>query len=257
MSEKDNPSNSNIEDKDFGFPFVEVTPLQSVAVPGQNKKNENSEEIVFVPETSETISSGKANPETSSIRIKLEKKTISRKKSQLPLLMSLVFLIIIILGALAYFLYYIPESASSLEEVAIPSPSETSTEVESITEDIEDLYAENDEAEEADNIIETNDEIPVSTQAPETTNVEITVVDKRGEIPYFNVIVASSPNERIARTEAQKYIAKGISVWIIFPFGNTNNYRISVGRYEDIETATKAMETAKAELNESSWILKY
>jgi hypothetical protein len=254
MTEIDNQNKPNIEDKDYGFPFVEVTPIASTIEPEKSEKSEIIKESI--------VSSDKINPAhqekpeigASSIKIKSEKKIPRKTKSQVPLLLSLVFLIVIILGSIAYFLYYLPESDANLEAYS-PTVSEELISEEPLSEVNEGIDPEPQEMEDLGNI--TEEETPDVVESPEVFTPEIIVVDRRGQVPYYNVIVASSPNERIARTEAQKMIDKGRNAWIIFPFGNTNNYRISVGRYEDLESATKAMETAKVELNESSWILKY
>jgi hypothetical protein len=253
MSRIENDNKPNIEDKDYGFPFVEVTPLLSNVIHDKKEKSESETDSVIAPEVASPITPENPKPFAASIKIKSDKKGSARKKSQLPLLMSLVFLIVIILGAIAYFLYYLPESEKSLE-ASSPIISEEMIAEEQMSDNIEELFT---EEEIEDSISETEIEVTTVTPTVEAVTGEIIVVDRRGETPYYNVIIASSPNERIARTEAQKIIDKGRSVWIIFPFGNTKNYRISVGRYEDLESATKAMEVAKVELNESSWILKY
>jgi len=253
MTGIENDNKPNIEDKDYGFPFVDVTPLIPTVTPEKKEKVESEAKAIIAPEVSNPIIQENPKPVASSIKIKSDKKVSGRKKSQLPLLMSLVFLIVIILGVIAYFLYYLPESEKSIQASGSIASEEMIAE-EQVSESNEELYSE-EEVEES--ISETVTEVPADMPAVEPVTAEIIVLDRRGETPYYNVIVASSPNERIARIEAQKIIDKGRRVWIIFPFGNTNNYRISVGRYEDLESATKAMEVAKVELNESSWILKY
>lgn len=253
MTEKDNDSNSNIDDKDYGFPFVEVTPILSSEISKKKETIDATEEKNDALEIANPIIPQIPKSPESTIKIKSEKKAPRKTKSQLPLLLSLVFLIVIILGSIAYFLYYLPESDANLE-TNIPTVSEELMAEKSEVDETENLET---EMEEFDNAAETESEAPVDASVPDVIAAEIIIVDRRGEIPLYNLIVASSPNERIARTEAQKIIDKGRNAWIIFPFGNTNNYRISVGRYEDLESATKALETAKVELNESSWILKY
>jgi hypothetical protein len=242
MTGIENDNKPNIEDKDYGFPFVEVTPLVSNVFSDKKGTVESDTGSLITPEVEVPVTPQIPKPLVSSIKIKSDKKSSGRKKSQLPLLMSI-----------AYFLYYLPESEKLLQSSS-PISSEEMIAEEQVSDIFEESYT---EEEIDDSVSETVIDVPTVTPTVEAVTGEIIVVDSRGEIPYYNVIIASSPNERIARTEAQKIIDKGRSVWIIFPFGNTNNYRISVGRYEDLESATKAMEVAKVELNESSWILKY
>jgi cytoskeletal protein RodZ len=253
MIDKEDETTKNSDDKDYGFPFVEVKPLGS-AISSDEKVSKKEEEKIPDEVQTPTLEADAIIPEAATIKFNTEDKGIRKRKSQLPLLISLVFLIVIILASLAYFLYYLPENETAIQES--PQIAETIKPDEPtaiVAEDSDELLeAENEGTESA-----SEQAIPESQPIIESKAAQLFIVDKRGEVPYYNLIVASSPNERIARAEAQKLIDKGSDVWIIFPFGNTNNYRISVGRYGDLETATKALEKAKVEINESSWILKY
>lgn len=258
MIDKEDETTRNSDDKDYGFPFVEVKPLSSAIASEEKvsmKQEEKNPEEVQKP----TVEAEAIIPEAAPIKFETEERGIRKRKSQLPLLISLVFLIVIILASLAYFLYYLPENESSIKESPqIVETVETEEPLETVTADSEEI------AETANDEVDAEQESTVSEstiqQDPpviESKVAQLFIVDKRGELPFYNLIVASSPNEKIARAEAQKLIDKGNDVWIIFPFGNTNNYRISVGRYGNLESATKALESVKVEINESSWILKY
>jgi hypothetical protein len=253
MIDKEDGTVKNSDDKDYGFPFVAIKPLGS-AISSDEKVSIKEEENI--PEEVQTplMEAEAIIPEAAPIKFNTEDRGIRKRRSQLPLLISLVFLIVIILASLAYFLYYLPENETATQESPqIAETIEPDEPIDIAAEDSEELLeAENEELESA-----TEPTIPESQPIIESKVAQLFVVDKRGEVPYYNLIVASSPNERIARAEAQKLIDKGSDVWIIFPFGNTNNYRISVGRYGDLESATKALESVKVEINESSWILKY
>ncbi|WP_373520781.1 SPOR domain-containing protein [Aquiflexum sp.] len=256
MTEKENESKPNLEDKDYGFPFVEVTPIQAPVIAEKKEKSDRVEGSVKDHNKINPASSIAEIPTPASPLAKINKKVSRRGKSQVPLLFSLVFLIVIILGSIAYFLYYLPESENTLETTN-PVVSQEMIAEEPLADGDQHLSTEMGELEDVGTITEAESETPVIAATPEVVTAEIIEVDRRGEIPYYNVIVASSPNKRIARAEAKKMIDKGRTTWIIFPFGNTNSYRISVGRYEDLESATKAMEKVRVEINESSWILKY
>ncbi|SMD44506.1 Sporulation related domain-containing protein [Aquiflexum balticum DSM 16537] len=256
MIDKEDGTTKNSDDKDYGFPFVAVKPLGS-AISFDEKVSRKEEEKIPDEVQPPKMEAEAIIPEAAPIKFNTEDRGIRKRKSQLPLLISLVFLIVIILASLAYFLYYLPENNNAIQEspqIAETIESEEPEEpIDIVAEDPDELLeAENEGTESA-----SEQAIPESQPIVESKGAQLFVVDKRGEVPYYNLIVASSPNERIARAEAQKLIDKGSDVWIIFPFGNTNNYRISVGRYGDLESATKALESVKVEINESSWILKY
>lgn len=111
--------------------------------------------------------------------------------------------------------------------------------------------------EDSENASEAVKDTPDIWTGPESKSTAINIVDKKEEIPYYHVIVASSTDKINLNTDAQKLLDKGKSVWIIFPHDSINNYRISVGKYKDYKSASKALEKAKMELAETSWILKY
>jgi len=122
---------------------------------------------------------------------------------------------------------------------------------------IEDLIPESEEVKDFDNTTETVNEISDYLTDSEFGSPVITAVEKKEHIPYYYVIVGSAPDKTKARIDAQKFMDLGKSVWIIFPYDEANNYRISVGKYEDLESANKALKIAKLKLIESAWILKY
>lgn len=256
MIDKEDETTKNSDDKDYGFPFVAVKPLGS-AISSDEKVSNKKEEKIPDPVQKPAMEAVEQIPVAAPIKFNTEDRGIRKRKSQLPLLISLVFLIVIILASLAYFLYYLPENETANQESPQIAETITADEPDKLEEIVTD---DSDEVVEAEiEVIESVPEptLPESQPIIESKVGQLSIVDKRGEVPFYNLIVASSPNERIARAEAQKFIDKGNDVWIIFPFGNTNNYRISVGRYGDLESATKALESIKVEINESSWILKY
>jgi len=116
---------------------------------------------------------------------------------------------------------------------------------------------ESEESEEVENEAATAEETPEVYSDSELGYSKISIVIEKEEVPYYYVIVASSPDKTLARIEAQKFMDKGKAVWVIFPKDETENYRIALGKYKDYKSAAKALEKAKIESAETSWILKY
>lgn len=248
--EKDPENNPNSENKDYGFPFVKVEPLQ---IPSQNETfSPSEEEKDKVAVLKETFDSPVAGP--ASIPYISQEKP-EKEKKRLPLLLSLVVLILVVLALMAYFLYYIPGQKGKNETVEVPEEKIEATqevpqiEIEKIPEPVQDtLSAE---------VVETPPAV-----VPEPTNSAVSggklnLVNAKEEVTYYHLVVASLPNERIAREEAKVFLDNGKDIWLIFPSGDTRNYRLSVGKYNSFKAATEALATAKADFNESTWILKY
>lgn len=255
MAEENNMKISDTEEKDYGFPFVEVTPLKTKS---SKKVEENHEEPEHVETAAPVPVPDSVSPhhvDKGLIRPSTQKE---RKKSQLPLLLSLIFLVVIILGAMAYFLYYLPNEDQKYQETLA-----TVTEVENppvLTEDEpveEAIEAEEGGQEIEQELVETVETPVVAAPVVSSGNAVITKVTSRESSPFYYIIVSSSPSENVAEEEAQKLVAKGLSAWIIYPYGETRNFRVSIGRFAAYRDATAALENAKANFDDSIWILKY
>ncbi|SDZ50534.1 MULTISPECIES: SPOR domain-containing protein [Rhodonellum] len=238
----DSENKERAKGKDYGFPFVEVVPVRPIL------DEPTLEAMVPIAE----ISTEEANP----IEIKRPEKVISRpmvsfekkkKKSQTPVLLFLILFMVILMMAMAYFLYFLPDQ----QERETPFITEEIVVVEepSILLEEEDVKDEEFDMAPALEVLDT----PVE----EIKAGEIILITEKGQRPSFHIIAGSLPNERLAREEAQKLLAKGATVWLISPTGDTRNYRISVGKYDYFQSATEALEKAKMEFDESIWILKY
>jgi hypothetical protein len=250
--EKDPENNPNSADKDYGFPFVKVEPLSS---PLQNEASaQRSDGIDKVAEQIDTFDKPVAKP--TAIKFESKEKPERKKKSQVPLLFSLVLLILIVLASMAYFLYYLPSQEEEIQtaestDIKIEEPQTLPETVE--TENVPEVAIDSLTAE----VVETP---PTSVPSPTNESAsggQLIVLNAKEEVRYYHLVVASLPNERIAREEAQVFLDKGKDIYLIFPSGDTRNYRLSVGKYSSFKAASEALPTAKADFNESTWILKY
>lgn len=281
MADRKNSNNNDFkEDQEYGFPFVEVVPLalnpESFHEEIPTQEIEESETSAIADEeqtvaTTEDIKQEVApeiepvvveNPKTESVEIKpIEIKkadrtfqTANKKKSSGPLIMILTLLILVVLGAMAYFLYYLPEVENGQQTANVEVQEETTNlQSESPIETNEQpIAAEAPEAEIEEEVIHEAPE-PIVTQ----TSPELTLIQSRDANPRYFIVVASVISERLARGEAEKFMGMDKNTWIIFPYGDIRNYRIAVGKFDNIESATEAWETAKGEFGEAIWILKY
>lgn len=250
--EKDPENIPDSADKDYGFPFVKVEPLSS---PLQNETSAQLPEEKDKPaEQIETFDKPVTKP--TAIRFESKEKPESKKKSQVPLLFSLVLLILIVLASMAYFLYYLPIQEEEIQtaestDIKMEEPQTLPESVE--TEYVPEVSPDSLNAE----VVETP---PISAPSPTNASAsggQLIVLNAKEDIRYYHLVVASLPNERIAREEAQVFLDRGKDIWLIFPTGDTRNYRLSVGKYSSFKAASEALPTAKADFNESTWILKY
>jgi hypothetical protein len=251
MTSKQSENNSGQEDKDFGFPFVEVKPL---GAPLPKVEHEAKTMVVSDKAASEKE---KDKPAVNKGLLKPVRGSEKRPKKQSPVLFSIVLLIVIILSVMAYFLYYLPTSegpakgSQLTEETSFPLPVEAegaaSLEDEGLIDEEPELIP---EEETITPLQETSTEVQSNTGT-------LHAVNEPGERPAYHIIVGSVPNESLARQEAEKFLNQGKDIWMLFPQGDTKNYRLSVGSYSTFGAASSALDKAKAELDDSIWILKY
>lgn len=253
MSSQESDKNTSAEDKDYGFPFVEVTPLALV-----NPKKEAEIEKTSGAEAT-AVAAGAIKPSVGKGLINPTMASHKRPKKQSPVLLSLVLLIVVILGVMAYFLYYMPstedagfEQSAAIENTMPLAVESTSPEV---VEEAEELVIEDSEPEESGEEAIT----PISAPATSSGNSvgNLVVISSPGERPLYHIIVGSVPSEKLAKEEADKQLQKGKDIYLLSPHGETKNYRLSVGSYNTFREASQALEEAKPEFDESIWILKY
>ena len=257
MTEKEFTPDQESKDKDYGFPFVEVQPIQGKSqekvepVPVSETASETPSEAVFVQEKEKVLEPEVVLPEAETISIpeqRIESAGIQHKakekKSSMPMVISLLFLIVLILAAMAYFLYL-----------------ETGEPEEIVTEQVEEVQQE--EVQEYGNVWES-DEVEDQIEEELAPAEEVipsggllTIINSRAGSPRYFVVISSLPSEESARKIAQPYLDRGVDLWMVFPFGENKNYRLAVGQFDDIEAASRAVENAKPTYGESIWILKY
>jgi hypothetical protein len=99
----------------------------------------------------------------------------------------------------------------------------------------------------------------VVTTAPAVTSLggSINKVTQKASVPEYFIIVSSTGSEKVALEEAQKLIDNKNEVWVIYPYGETTNYRLAIGKYSALAEATEALAKIKADFDASIWILKY
>lgn len=258
MKENDEEALHSKEDKDFGFPFVEVKPLQ------QEARSEVSP--IELETAAEAKTYGAESAAETPVSAIIEEKKIARKESKtrrhIPMMLTLVLMLAVLLLAMAYFLYFSPTDSDSTEKTVAEEQGQ------------EEIIEEPEIKEEETFPDTVAASVPVETPPSQVTDVPTQTslapavvasgtkgtlhkVESKGDRPSYHLIVASLPNARVAEEEAQVFLNKGNDVWMIFPTGDTKNYRLSVGNFGSFKMASDALPQAKTDFTESTWILKH
>ncbi len=264
MTNKENRKHIEEEDKDFGFPFVDVVPLEIKAKkefeteidPVEEPSEVSDVAAVQIPAISEAPKSKEVLAKKSevispkAIEIKKQDRSIvkqeRKKNSKMPLYFSMTLLVLIMLGAMAYFLYYIPEFEDKSQDIVATAPTEV--------EIIQDVEVEASDDMDVEELTQEIEEIsaPVASAVP-----QLKLVQSRETNPRYFIIVGSVISENFARREAEKYMNDGYDTWIVFPYNDIRNFRIAIGQFESLDAATPDWEAAKKVYGNEIWILKY
>ncbi|GHB48571.1 SPOR domain-containing protein [Mongoliitalea lutea] len=249
-------------DKDYGFPFVE--PVKLDVKDTSSKKSVAVSQVVEKPKKSENKAVVQAQGK--SVQPAENKVATASKKSK-GVTVFLIASLLLILAVMAYFLYYEPQVT---EEKSVASTDQIMEEITLEEEElIEEITGEAIVEEEVEEIEESAPTAvapaptpPASQSAPVTTRPSgqrgnLESVNNKGARPTYYIVVGSVPNESLAKEESEKYLIKGIDLWMILPNEESRNYRLAAGRYASFAEASNALEPAKAQFSESVWILKY
>jgi hypothetical protein len=256
MAEENKDKLSAQNENDYGFPFVKVTPLKA------KEDQSNKAEEIQEPQI-ENIENKDEFPKIEK-QISSNSPFVKKKRSQLPLQFSLVMLILIILAAMAYFLYFLPdaeidgpksepvERVGGMENITEQADRENDQIVTDGSEDIgqdEELIMEEEE-EPLSDVIQDPQPLPLGDS-------NIFQVRQGSSPPQYYVIISSTTSEQVALKQTGELKDKNINVWLIYPYGETTNYRLSIGKYTALADASQALEKFKADFGASIWILKY
>lgn len=261
MNDKEKNKITTGTGSDYGFPFVEVSKLTDpVAIKALENKDKPKD--IQAVEKAEPVpvkiaDKGFVNPAHSSLA--------RQKKSTMPVMLSVILLLVVILGAMAYFLYFTEDTPSTpsdpvISENVTPSPATPTNE--QVTEN-----PENDAPLSTEDSLVINEEAPRSLQ-PGQANIanadnrsqkigEVFKIQGKEERSYFHIIVGSVRYERMANEEVEGIIQKGYDTWVIMPDEESRNYRLSIGKFVSFQRASEALEEAKPDFDDTIWIFKY
>ncbi|MCH7403763.1 hypothetical protein ACFOUP_08975 [Belliella kenyensis] len=270
MEKKEDKKYTDMEDKDFGFPFVEVLPLDEIeeakkhviakeSTSTENHLEEESIESTEVTKKELSVKPLESMPATSTkvghSRVETYKDSSKKNKGNgLYLILSLF--VVLILASMGYFFYYLPAmenqqlKANLLNTSDIESSSQDAAILTEKKSDNDESLAQNESTE--DGLISGSSEILSQVKEP-----VLTVIEGRSSSPRYFIVVGSVLNERHAQREAQKYLEDGYDTWIIHPYGEISNFRIAIGQFESLEASTPDWEAAKNVYGKEIWILKY
>ena len=278
MSAKDSDKKQWSDPKDYGLPFVEITPLRPKAL---------TEEVSSADESMPPVSTVEATTPVLPVVSELESEppkhleeiaATAGHQAKIPVVdkqgeeeksSSWVWAVILIgLGIVAVIVWQIMASTNTTEVVApIQIPENPVEQPVVITAELTADSTAADQNQPAENqnsidpVVISNPNIPkpaeTGTTIANTASGNLIRVESKTERPQYFIIVGSLPNENLALEEANQYYGKSAELYLIAPHDGGRNYRLALSKFGSFKLASEKLEEIKSQYKEELWILKY
>ena len=264
MAEKESSSKQWSDPKDFGLPFVEITPLSS------GKAKSKTKEIQPEP-----VSPVAQAPKVEAVP-KLEKKkepkpTRPMSPPQSPTLKksgskTWVWVVVFaFIGAVSILVWQL-QSGSLLssdlgdqgnKELAQDLPEEKKAIAEVTPVPALDSLANRDSLAAigaTTNLATTSNS---GTTIASTSPVNLISITSKGEKKRFFLVIASLPKETLIQDFASKMTMKPTALYLITPYADSPNYRLAIGKFDSWNAASEELTKVKGQYAADLWILNY
>ncbi len=274
MASKTSDNSQWTDPKDYGLPFVEITPLLPEPVSKEKKpvkeevvqKLDLLKEIVIQeaePVAAETFPELKSKPEKYA-PIPGEAKEIPEKKSSNLWIWIAAFLAFIIVGMIIFQIQK-GSTADTTENASETESSALENNQNQVAEELKNTQAQEIQIPENQQTITDSTSIQIQpAQTPQTgTTIEskqsgtLVRIESKKERPQYFIVVGSLPSEALAVKEAALYFDRAPTLYLILPYDDVKNYRLAIGAFGSFSSATAELERAKGLYTEALWILKY
>ncbi len=264
MAEKESSSKQWSDPKDFGLPFVEITPLSSAKSKTKVKETQ-AEEVVQVADTSkvETAPKQEKKKDSKQTRPISPPQAPSAKKSNSKTWVWVV--VFAFVGAVSVIVWQL-QSGSLLssdlgdqdtKELAQDLPEEMKAPAEVTAAPAADSLAKEDSL--TNSTAATN--LPAATNSgtnlASTNPVSLTPITSKGEKKRFFLVIASLPNESLIKDFAAKMTVRPTTMYLINPYTDSPNYRLAIGKFDTWNAASNELAKLKAQYAADLWILNY
>ncbi|SIN72718.1 hypothetical protein SAMN05444394_1234 [Algoriphagus halophilus] len=289
MPENSSENRQWTDPKDFGLPYVEVTPItplgEEIKLPEKEEEqvvtlatdNQSQEKSIqetepakeaVVPTPAEEVKTDYPKEEhvtQQSEELAPEKRVIAEpEKKKNSWVVAVVILALLVVSVIVWQLMSQGNgpNTSGNQVAQQQSPPEVPVESQVVPENTptEEIQT----PENQDSIPKSNSSLEEPVETPQTgTTIDRTVaeslirVESRGERPQYFIVVGSLPNERMALSESTQYLDRASSVYLILPYEDVKNYRLAIGSFTSFRKASEELNAIKDQYTEALWILKY
>jgi len=254
MASNDSNSKQWPDPKDFGLPFVEISPLSKAKT----------------PKAATTISTPLETPAPTKVKVDSMKKVDQKKevKKDRPLdppkvaskkSNTWVWVVVFLgLAAISVIVWQLQSDSTVRLETAVPEeivvaaaevPAfEAQTRVDSVSDTLSLATV----APQTPLIEETSEAVPIAT-----ATFNLIPITFKGEKKRFFLVIASFPKESTIQEFIQQLPSKPENLYLISPYETSPNYRLAVGMFDNWTAASVELEKFKSQFTYDLWILNY
>ncbi|PZX61043.1 hypothetical protein LV84_00031 [Algoriphagus ratkowskyi] len=261
MTDKTTDTKQWTDPADFGLPFVKVVPLNQATI---SKKEEKKVEPINVAEIKKkTIHAVKPiysdTEEIAKPKPKIAAKKYNNSWIWIAALLALAVVLLIIWQMNQSVVSgfdpetVVAETSDASDSTDYPAAAINSTPSEE-TQITENQSAISDSASSdspAPGIGQTG------TTIASTVSGTLVRVTEKADRAQFYIIIGSLPNEAMALEEANKYMNRAETVYLILPYEDVTNYRLAIGTSRGWTAINEELARVKDQYTEDLWILKY
>lgn len=231
LNQDDENLNQENQDSDdsFGLPELEYEPLDEESEESAEEEEVEQEEYEEEFEVDEV-------PDD---EVDERPAYMEDNDSKAPLVIGLIVTVIIVLGALGYFMGWFDGLLGSEEP----------------KQEIVDTQPEPDPDPEPEPEPEPEPVVEDISEEPEVIPGEITTISER--TGRYHIIVSSSIDGDLAMDMAEKLAEAGSSPSIINPYGGKMYHRLAIASFDSFQEAQSRADELKAEMGDGLWVLKY
>lgn len=264
MAEKESSSKQWSDPKDFGLPFVEITPLTSTNAKAKAKEIQ-PEPVIPVAEPLKVATAPKQEKK------KEPKQTRPMSPPQAPSAKNqgsktwVWVVVFAFIGAISVIIWQLQSGSvlsSNLEdqgnkELAQDLPKEKKAIAEVTPVPAADSLAKGDSLAangSATNLVST---AKSGTTIASNSPANLISITSKGEKKRFFIVIASLPKETLIQDFVSKMTMMPAEMYLITPYADSPNYRLAIGKFDSWNAASEELTKFKAQYAADLWILNY
>ncbi|MCM0041893.1 MAG: hypothetical protein NBV61_03895 [Algoriphagus sp.] len=264
MAEKESSSKQWSDPKDFGLPFVEITPLTSTKAKAKAKEIQPVPVIpVDEPPKVAVAPKQEKKKETKQIRPMSPPQAPSAKKQVSKTWVWVV--VFAFLGAISVIVWQLQFGSllssdlgdQSKKELAQKLPEEKKANVEVTPVPITDSLAKGDSLAAIGATTNLVTAANSGTTIASTNPVNLIAITSKGDKKRFFLVIASLPKETLIQDFASKMSTKPTAMYLITPYTDSPNYRLAIGKFDSWNAASEELAKVKSQYAADLWILNY